>query len=150
MSSRSAAPAEASLLPASVAQLATVIGWPGALALVEAYPGQTLDLPKHPAAPIWAEINRGIGNPAYLRLYAAYAGQSVYLPACSGLAAAERNRLVRQEVHALERSVTTRKAVTATARKWRLTERTIWRVLAHQAAATTQSPGFTLFQLPLL
>ncbi len=145
-----AAPAEASLLPASVAQLATVTGWPGALALVEAYPGQTLDLPKSPAAPIWTELNKVIGNMAYLRLYAAYSGQSVYVPACSGLAAAERTRRIRAEVRELERANTTRRAVTLTAKKWAKTERTIWRALNPSASGTTQAPSMALFQLPLL
>lgn len=143
-------PVDAALLPPSVAQLATVIGWPGALALVEAFPGRTLDLPKRMTLDPWPEIERLIGT-AMGRMAQAYAGQLLYIPACKALATAERNRRMRDEVRELERTMSTRRAVTQTARTWRYTERTVWRALSPTtAAATTPTTVAMLYQLPLI
>jgi hypothetical protein len=144
-------PLDAALLPPSVAQLATVIGWPGALKLVEAFGGRTLDLPKRMVLEPWPEIEQMIGGAAAQRMHQAYGGQPLYLPACKALASAERNRRMRDEVRDLERKMSSRRAVALTARTWRLTERTVWRALSHNTATTTAAPTVgMLYQLPLL
>lgn len=144
------APAEASLLPDSVAQLATVIGWLAALALVEAFPGQTLVIGPR-SSETMAKVEAAVGAAATQTLADTYSGAPLYVPACAGLARAERNRRIRAEVRALERTMSTRRAVTQTARKWHCTERTVWRALSPATAATATAPAVaTLYQLPLI
>lgn len=143
------APAEAALLPESMAALASVIGWPATLAMVEAFAGRSLDI-----AVSETEMMHGIaaviGDTAAAKLAAAYAPAVLYVPACAELARAERNRRMRDEVRSLEQKMTTRRAVTRTAQLWRFTERTVWRCLAPSSTATETAPLVTLRQLPLL
>lgn len=146
-----AAPADVALFPESVVALAHVIGWPATLSLIEAYPGQTLDLPKAFGALFWVQLESLIGSAATDRLLRTYAPGALYIPACKGLASAERNRQICAEVKALERTMATRRAVTQTAAKWRYTERTIWRILVPGNTTTTVAPTVQmLYQLPLL
>ena len=117
-------PVDAGLLPASVAAVASVIGWPAALVLVESWPGQSLDISMRPTETM-AAIRAAVGDPAADKLAAAYANSTLYIPACAHLARAERNRRIRDDVRELERCLTTRRAVTHVARRWLLTKHTI-------------------------
>lgn len=143
------APADSSLMPASVAQLATVVGWPAALAMVVAFPGQTLVIGPRSAETMQA-IHDAVGLDATDKLAATCYGAPLYIPSCAGLARAERNRRIREEVRELERTISTRRAVTRVARKWQLTERTIWRALSPLTAATAEPVSVSLLQLPLI
>lgn len=148
--SADAAPADASLMPPSVAQVAAVVGWPAALAMVEAWPGQTLALPMSAGAGVWPLLEPVIGPRACALLRTTYGGGVLYIPACSGLARAETTRRIREEVRHLERTQSTRAAVAASAHKWRCSDRTIWRALAQQTTATEVAPAIGLVQIPLI
>lgn len=137
------------MMPASVAQLATVIGWPAALTLVEALPGQTIDVAAG-ETPVMAAVEARIGAAARRKLMAAYAGSSIYIPLCRRLARAETIRRIREAVRVLERDITTRAAVRRMALEWRVSERTIWNYLSYAREATATAPRLELLQLPLL
>lgn len=141
-------PAEAALLPESIAGLAAVIGWPAALRLVERAAGRSLVISRA-VTPMMIEIAAWIGTEECRRLVAAYAVGTLYVPTCRAAARAERNRRIRDAVRTLERTMTTRQAVTITAGEWRLTERWVWACLSYKAPATNSPLDPALAQLIL-
>ncbi len=116
-------------LPESVQCLAAVIGLAPVLALVKRFPGQSFRI-ANVATPAMKVLGSAIGPAQLGRLVEAYKGSTIYLPMLTRSLREARNKEILDNVTDAEKSTSTTAAVSAEAVKYKLSERTIWRVLS--------------------
>lgn len=88
------------LLPGSAADLIACVGTEPALALLNAWPGVTINVPKTPdsnprGAQRWAQLQAIVGADAMLSLAARYGGQPLEVATCEALRTERRRRWMR-------------------------------------------------------
>lgn len=122
-----------SLLPDSIAQIVHSIGLAKTIALVDKLGGTTFPISRH-------QVARGdvryfvlvdvVGVDAANILTDTYGGESLYIPRCNGLLIALRNHAICEEFEQLTAQQASPAVVSTLARKHRLSDRWIWRILS--------------------
>jgi hypothetical protein len=90
------------LMPETARTLAQCIGTEATVALLNAWPGVEVKVPRFPdanpaGARRWAQMAAVIGAPAMERLAALYGGTTLEIPLCSRVRQERRNRVIRQD-----------------------------------------------------
>lgn len=80
------------LLPPTIREIVRLIGYGPAMALVRAFGGQELRIPRGEGSDTWAALCEVIGEPATRRLAATYSGgEPLYIALCYRAMLADRN-----------------------------------------------------------
>lgn len=92
----------AHLLPETARLLAGCMGVEATVALLNAWPGVEVKVPRFPnanpaGAKRWVQIAAVVGEPAMRRLAALYGGTVLEIPLCSRVQQEKRNRVIRQD-----------------------------------------------------
>ena len=81
------------MLPEVIQEIVRLIGHSHAMALVHAFGGQELRIPKTEASDTWAALVEVIGEPATRKLAAGLGGgEPIYIALCARAVKADRNR----------------------------------------------------------
>jgi hypothetical protein len=93
-------------LPPTAATLVRVLGPAAALALLQAWPGVTYPIPRHPDANAngarrWAALADVVGEAAMPALAAHWGGSALDVPVCRALLAQKRNTWIRAQFDVL-------------------------------------------------
>ena len=91
-------------LPAVIQEIIGVIGHGRAMALVQAFGGQALRIPKAEGSDTWAALCEEIGESATRALCQAMGGNEVYIALCHAALKSDRNRRMIARYEALLRS----------------------------------------------
>lgn len=122
-----------SLLPNSIAQIVHSIGLAKTIALVDKLGGTTFPVSRHQGARgdvryfVLVDV---VGVDAANVLTDVYGGESLYIPRCNGLLIALRNHAICAEFEQLTAQQASPAVVSTLARKHRLSDRWIWRILS--------------------
>lgn len=115
-------------IPASLESLAAVIGMDAAMILAARFAGRSVPITR--ANEDCRKIADSIGAAKAARLIEAYKGTEIYFPMLSKARRAERDRMIRDNVQANEKTMTTRAAVAIEAVRCGICERDVWRILS--------------------
>ena len=90
------------LMPETAKLLAGCMGSEAAVALLNAWPGVAVKVPRFPdansaGARRWAQMAAVVGEPAMRKLAALYGGTVLEIPLCSRVQQEKRNRVIRQD-----------------------------------------------------
>ena len=90
------------LMPETARLLAGCMGVDAAVALLNAWPGVEVKVPRFPdanpaGAKRWAQMAAVIGEPAMRKLAALYGGTVLEIPLCSRVQQEKRNRVIRRD-----------------------------------------------------
>jgi Mor family transcriptional regulator len=122
-----------SLLPASIHEVATVIGMPATLRLVERFGGTTLPLPtgaNRNGRIYLRALAKQIGDDDAQKLAHHCAGEPLYIPRCDAALRRIRDLSICDQFDVIVREGTTaNKAVVKLALEYKLTDRWIWNIL---------------------
>ncbi len=89
-------------LPAGIQEIVRLIGHGKAMALVQAFGGQELRIPRAEGSDAWAALVEVIGEPATQALAAAMSGgEPIYIALCSAAMKADRNLRLIERYNAL-------------------------------------------------
>ena len=81
------------MLPEVIQEIVRLVGHSHAMALVHAFGGQELRIPKTEASDTWAALVEVIGDPATRKLAAGLGGgEPIYIALCARAVKADRNR----------------------------------------------------------
>lgn len=122
-----------SLLPASIHEVAAVIGMPATLRLVERFGGTTLPLPagaNRIGRNYLRALAKQIGDDDAQKLAHYCAGEPLYIPRCDAALRRLRDLSICDQFEAAVRTgKTANKAVVELALEYKLTDRWIWNIL---------------------
>lgn len=92
------------MLPEVIQEIVRLVGHSHAMALVHAFGGQELRIPKTEASDTWAALVEVIGDPATRKLAAGLGGgEPIYIALCARAVKADRNRRMIERYDALLR-----------------------------------------------
>lgn len=133
----------AGLLPETIQQIAALIGLPRTLELVAALGGTTFPVPKNQrrlGQIRYEALAEVIGVDGADALTRHFGGEILSIPKCEAALRELRDRAVRAEFDAITREHPAVHAVMLLARKYRLTDRHIWRLLNRVDRETLPQP----------
>ena len=92
------------MLPEVIQEIVRLVGHSHAMALVQAFGGQELRIPKTEVSDTWAALVEEIGEPATRKLAAGLGGgEPIYIALCARAVKADRNRRMIERYDALLR-----------------------------------------------
>lgn len=119
-------------LPASIQEIAEVIGVAETLRLVEIWGGSRMFIPKEPDGTCGRILMEKVGQESARLLIARYGGEAVYIPLCAAAMRAARNRVLVDEY---DQGGQSGQSAAALARKYRLSEKTVYGILNRPTTA---------------
>ncbi|WP_160795915.1 Mor transcription activator family protein [Craterilacuibacter sinensis] len=120
------------LLPESIRDIAQLIGFPAALALVQAMGGTTFKVPKGrtpEGIALFQWVSEIIGQREAGVIARHYGGSVIYIPRCYDALLELRDRELRARFDSLTTGQSANISVRELAGRFKLADRTIWRIL---------------------
>lgn len=133
------------LLPQNARELVDLVGVVPALALVENFGGLTLRIPLGETArgrAMLEDMARHAGEDAAEAISRQYGGSSFYIPNCKlALVKARDALMIKERAERAAKGESERGIVMALARKYRLSDRYVWRLLKKPFPAPPKPPS---------
>lgn len=117
-------------LPTSLQKLVTEIGWEPTLALVTAYGGETLQVPRGVLdSPELIGLQATLGHAAAHILIHHYSGRCLYVPRCHEIQRKQKAREIVSTFESLKGEMSSNRAVSHLASQYGVSDRSIWLIL---------------------
>jgi hypothetical protein len=119
-------------LPSTVLDLASLIGLPAALALVEEFGGNELRIPVHrngKAAALFQKISNKVGEEAAIAVSKTYGGDVLYIPSCAKTRRVLRDMEIVRAYDALILETSAREAIATLSKQYSFSNRGIEKIV---------------------